>query len=175
MRNQRVVSVIGLVALVSLALIPEVRGQASRVLPQTWYATNSTLQNVVITTAPTTIVSLTINKRFGNSVLNAAFSGGNISFQADANGLNGQAVVAIYLDGIAVAEGLDYSSSPGFRNRYPFVATILENIPSGKHDITVVIYKTNNPGEGGNVTYTTTSGKPVDTLKASLLIEEWMP
>ena len=75
-----------------------------------------------------------------------------MSFQVDNEDKSSQAVIAIDLDDIRIAEYLDLVSAPGFRNVYPEMSTIVENVGSGSHTIKVSVPKT---GDEGILTYTT--------------------
>jgi hypothetical protein len=141
--------------------------------PKIWVAFNGTWGNQVITHTPQTVVSVVINKQEDTSTLKVSFSGGRLSFQADGSALNAQAVFNICLNDQVVAEALNFDSVPGFRNQYPSIMTVPENLPKGQHTFSVRVYTTNNPGEGGNLTYTTNLGKTPNTYKAQLIVEEW--
>lgn len=69
---------------------------------------------------------------------------------------------------------MNYDSSPGFRNQYPNMSTLIEGVRAGTHTVSLIVYKTNNPGEGGDVTYTTNIGHEPNTYKDYLTVEEWL-
>ncbi|MBU4231317.1 MAG: hypothetical protein L6277_13400 [Desulfobacterales bacterium] len=141
--------------------------------PKIWVAFNGTWGNQVVTHTPQTVASLVINKQEDTSTLKVSFSGGRLSFQADASDLNAQAVFEICIDGQAVAKALNFDSVPGFRNQYPSIMTAPENLPKGQHTFSFNVYTTDNPGEGGILTYATTLGTTPNTYKAQLIVEEW--
>lgn len=145
------------------------------VLPKIWVGTNSDLNNHEITFTPQTVTEITINKLSDSSVLKMAFSGGRISFICDANdvNLNSQVVFHIAVDDVVVAESLDYDCCVAFRNQYPFVSTVIEGVSAGEHIVSVAVYKSDNQGEGGQATYTTTIGNDPNTYDADLTVEEW--
>jgi hypothetical protein len=53
------------------------------------------------------------------------------------------------------------------------MSTIVENVSAGEHTISISVLKTNNPGEGGSVTYVTTIGHIPNTYEANLIVEKW--
>jgi hypothetical protein len=142
--------------------------------PQIWVASNGTWSNQIVTHTPETVASVVINKQEGASTVKVSFSGGRLSFQADESNQNAQAVFDICINGQVAAEALNFDSVPGFRNQYPYIMTVPENLQKGPHTISVRVYTTANPGaEGGILTYTTTLGRTPNTYKAQLIVEEW--
>jgi hypothetical protein len=142
--------------------------------PKIWVASNGAWNNHVVTHTPETVASVDIIKQESSSTLKVSFSGGRLSFQTDEGGQNAQAAFDICVNGVVVADALNFDSPPGFRNQYPFLMTVPENLNAGAYTISVRLYTTNNPGaEGGILTYTTTLGNTRNTYKAHLIVEEW--
>jgi hypothetical protein len=141
--------------------------------PKIWLAFNGSWDNHVVTHTPETVTSVNIVKQENSSILKVSFSGGRLSFQADA-GQNAQAAFDICINDVVVANALNFDGPLGFRNQYPFLMTVPENLKSGAYTISVKVYTTANPGlEGGILTYTTTLGRTPNTYKAQLIVEEW--
>jgi hypothetical protein len=170
----RAFRVVTLIAIVSMALVPSAVGQNAnaKLPPQMWYGTNSILSDSPVDLAGTEVVRLVFNKRSAASILKVSFSGGRLSLSTDSEGNNGQVGAIIFLDSTVQAESLTYDSAPGFRNTYPVVQSILENVAAGQHTITAVIHKTHAQGV---VTYTTAFSGGGMNYKATLVVEEWMP
>jgi hypothetical protein len=142
--------------------------------PKIWVASNGTWSNQAVTHTPQTVASVNIVKQDDSSTLKVSFSGGRLSFQADDSNQNSQAVFDIRINGQVIAEALNFDSVPGFRNQYPYIMTVPENLPKGPYTFSVRVYTTANPGaEGGILTYTTTLGSTPNTYKAQLIVEEW--
>jgi hypothetical protein len=140
--------------------------------PRIWVGTDSSWQDKEVTTSPQTVVSIDIKKKKNNSLLKISFFGGRLSFTA--NTYNPQALFSIKIDDVVIAESLSFDSVLGFRNTYPYIATVVNNAKKGEHTIAVTVEKTDNddPDEG-ILTYTTTIGASPNTYRAYLTVEEW--
>ncbi|MDY6952837.1 MAG: hypothetical protein SWE60_15100 [Thermodesulfobacteriota bacterium] len=155
-----------LLGLVSLFLIGHPRAGAGAELTYLLAGKNDTWSDQVVTTTAQTVIELDVDLESEAPILKVTFSGGRLSFSVDSSDKTSQVAFAVSLDNVVMAEYLDFDSAIGFRNTYPMLATVLENVSAGPHTIKVTVYKTPNQGEEGVLTYTTTN-----TYKAYLVVE----
>jgi len=158
---------LALVALVPISLMCHVNPCSGEELTHILVGKNDTWSDQVVTTTPQTVVELSVDLENEAPILKVTFSGGRLSFTVDGSDKTSQVAIAVSLDDVVVAEYLDFDSAIGFRNAYPMLATVLENVSAGPHTIKVTVYKTPNQGEEGVLTYTTTN-----TYKAYLMVEK---
>ena len=173
--SRRVVACIFVQVVVCLMITGVVSGVGPFSTSQMWIGSNSSWTGQEVTVTRQKVVGIKINKTSSSSMLKVSFSGGRLSFMSDPvdTTLNSQVVFSIIIDGKVVAERLDYDCCQGFRNQYPIMSAIVTGVESGEHTVSVAVSKTDNPGEGGSATYTTTIGHKPNTYKASLVVEEW--
>ncbi|MDY6989630.1 MAG: hypothetical protein SWQ30_16415 [Thermodesulfobacteriota bacterium] len=157
---------LALVALVPVFVMCHATAGSGEELTHILVEKNDTWSDQVVTTTPQTVVELNVDLADEAPILKVTFSGGRLSFTVDGNDKTSQVAFGVSLDDVVVAEYLDFDSAIGFRNAYPMLATVLENVSAGPHTIKVTVYKTPNQGEEGILTYTTTN-----TYKAYLMVE----
>ena len=158
-----------LLACISLVLIfvmCDVKAGSGEELTHILVGKNDSWSDQVVTTTAQTVIELDVDVQAEAPILKITFSGGRLSFTVDGSDKTSQVAFAVSLDDVVMAEYLDFDSAIGFRNRYPMLSTIFEDVSAGSHTIKVTVYKTANQGEEGILTYTTTN-----TYKAYLMVE----